>query len=291
MVKVLDVDKADGRIFLVMDLLRGPSMAQVIEELRELRTRSAGASPAEGRAQVARDLEGLRARLRCLADIARALAFCHDRGVLHRDIKPSNVLFSEAGEPKLIDFGLAHIDDADDETKVDTTQSFRGTPAYFSPEQIETGRTGADPHCEIFSFGTLCYELLDPRSTPSASRRARPRSTRSCSRGPGPCASTIASLPPEVERVVNFTAWSASRQDRYPEPRRRGGGPRPLCSRTGRSRSRNPRLAARVAALGPAARAPIADRDRDCDPGRALRSCVVASLLVTASTWSAHATH
>ena len=100
--------------------------------------------------------------LTILRDVARALAFAHDRGVVHRDIKPDNVLLS-AGSAAVTDFGIAKaITDA--RTPVAggaLTQGgiSVGTPAYMAPEQA-AGDPATDHRADIYAFGCLAYELL-----------------------------------------------------------------------------------------------------------------------------------
>jgi serine/threonine protein kinase len=89
--------------------------------------------------------------------IASALEAAHARGILHRDLKPGNVLLTASG-PKLLDFGLAKLT-AD--SNASQTMAVMGTPLYMSPEQAE-GKL-LDARSDVFSFGSLLYELLTGR--------------------------------------------------------------------------------------------------------------------------------
>ncbi|HUZ16788.1 MAG TPA: protein kinase [Spirochaetia bacterium] len=91
-------------------------------------------------------------------DCCRALKYAHDRGVIHRDIKPANILLSRRGDVKLVDFGIAHVED-DDETVLTREGTMLGTPSYMAPEQFQDTR-GVDKRADIYSLGVMLYELL-----------------------------------------------------------------------------------------------------------------------------------
>ena len=161
-VRVIEVGHADGFDYVATEHLTGPTLAEVVLELRRLRLEAGGldeAPPSEAR-RLARSLQGYRGRVRCLHQIASALAYCHNRGVIHRDVKPENVVFDGAGVPKLIDFGLAHIEGAEEESQTRITTQLVGSAAYIAPEQVESNQTGADPRSDQFSLCTLFYETL-----------------------------------------------------------------------------------------------------------------------------------
>jgi serine/threonine-protein kinase len=84
--------------------------------------------------------------------ICNALDYAHQKGVIHRDIKPSNIMLDGQGEPRLMDFGIAHISEETSE------KGIWGTPSYMSPEQL---REEIITHqSDIFSLGCVLYELL-----------------------------------------------------------------------------------------------------------------------------------
>jgi sugar lactone lactonase YvrE len=95
--------------------------------------------------------------------LADALALSHSRGVLHRDVKPANILFTDSGQPKLADFGIAKIIEA----SMGTASQIVGTPRYMAPEQILSGRLG--PATDLFALATTLYELLSGTTTAPAS--------------------------------------------------------------------------------------------------------------------------
>lgn len=95
---------------------------------------------------------------RVLIKISEAVAFIHEKGLLHRDLKPENILIRESdGEPLLMDFGLARVEDAESLTK---SQDLLGTPHYMSPEQLTGDHASVCEASDIWSLGVIYYELL-----------------------------------------------------------------------------------------------------------------------------------
>ncbi|MDR0782704.1 MAG: protein kinase, partial [Propionibacteriaceae bacterium] len=120
--------------YLVMDLIEG-------ETLRELLDR-------DGKLTIKRALEITDA-------ILAALAFSHEHGIIHRDIKPGNVMITKTGHVKVLDFGIARIENTD---TITATAIVPGTPAYLPPEQAIYGTV--DARSDLYSTGCLLYELL-----------------------------------------------------------------------------------------------------------------------------------
>jgi tRNA A-37 threonylcarbamoyl transferase component Bud32 len=158
-VRVFEVGEEEGHAYIAMEFVAGPSLQSVIEALRIRAAPRPGLTVAESVAASARALETLSARALCALWIAEALTYSHEKGVLHRDIKPGNVLIGPEQKPKLIDFGLASARVERDDAR-DLANNLVGTPAYLAPEQVDTRRTGSSRQSEVFSFGTLLYELL-----------------------------------------------------------------------------------------------------------------------------------
>lgn len=108
----------------------------------------------------------LNQRLQLFVKVCQAIQHAHQKGVIHRDIKPSNVLVrlhDGVPEPKVIDFGTARaITRSAQDADVTVMDQFVGTPAYMSPEQA-AGGTDIDTRSDIYSLGTLLYELVSGR--------------------------------------------------------------------------------------------------------------------------------
>ena len=151
-------------------------------------------------------------------DIAAALAAAHSAGVVHRDLKPENVMRTPAGDCKVLDFGLARLSATTTPGSATETRSHLtgagmvvGTVGYMAPEQLEGKEV--DFRCDIFSFGTLVYELatgVHPfQSGSSASTVAAIMKDE-----PPPLTQRNQLQPPELERIVR-KCLRKRRKERY----------------------------------------------------------------------------
>ncbi|MHC5114755.1 MAG: tetratricopeptide repeat protein, partial [Planctomycetota bacterium] len=108
---------------------------------------------------------GTEGRIRMLVDICDAVHHAHQKGVIHRDLKPANILVDPAGQPKILDFGVARSTDAD--LVAVTLQTARGelvgTISYMSPEQLADDPDALDTRSDLYALGVIAYELLTGR--------------------------------------------------------------------------------------------------------------------------------
>jgi eukaryotic-like serine/threonine-protein kinase len=134
-VTVIDRGEQDGRQFIVFEYVDGENLKALVEREGPLPEREA---------------------IELALQIARALGFAHEHGLVHRDVKPQNVLLNGDGQAKVTDFGIARSLDV--HGGLTQTGTVMGTSDYIAPEQARGRR--ADAQSDIYSLGAVLYELL-----------------------------------------------------------------------------------------------------------------------------------
>lgn len=136
-VPVLDSGMVDGRPFLVTELVEGYPIDEYLSAFEQ--------TPAQ--------------IVRLFVSICRALAAAHRAGIIHRDITPANLLVDLQGVPRILDFGLAK-DLWEPEPAHSLSMVVVGTMPYLSPEQLRQGAANVDTRSDIFSVGSVLYQML-----------------------------------------------------------------------------------------------------------------------------------
>jgi serine/threonine-protein kinase len=186
---LFDSGASDGLFYYVMPFIEGESIRDRLERGGPLPTDEA---------------------LRLSREVADALAYAHERGIIHRDIKPENILLAR-GHAYVADFGIARALDAAG-PRITVTGMAVGTPAYMSPEQA-FGEKGVDQRSDIYSLGCLVFEMLTGRP-PFDAPTAEAMLVKRLTEAPPQLSQSRAGVSPAVDAAVR-RAMARDADDRF----------------------------------------------------------------------------
>jgi serine/threonine-protein kinase len=178
-VPIYSVDEADGLVYFVMACVDGDNLGKRIHDRGPL------------------PIEDVR---RILAEVADALAYAHQRGVVHRDIKPDNILLDDDNGALVTDFGIARAIIEGSDSRLTATGMAIGTPAYMSPEQ-SAGDREIDGRSDLYSLGVVAYQML-AGELPFQASSTPAMLVKHLSERPTPIEQRRADVPPDLAAVV-----------------------------------------------------------------------------------------
>ena len=143
-------------------------------------------------------------RLELFIKVCEAVNYAHQRGVIHRDLKPANILVDRSGQPKILDFGVARVTDADVKATMQTSVGqVIGTLQYMSPEQVLADPLDLDTRSDVYSLGVILYELLSGKLPYDLGRKVIHEAARIIAiEEPAPLSSVNRNLRGDVETIV-----------------------------------------------------------------------------------------
>ena len=177
-VAVYDWGKVNATYFIAMEYVEGKTLATILKERGRL-------SPIH--------------TCDVIAEVASALSFAHENGVVHRDIKPGNILIGTSGQVKVADFGIARALGTGVDEALTEIGSVMGTATYLSPEQAQGAQP--DPRSDIYSLGVMMYELVAGKA-PFVGESAVAIAYQHVHNIPTPLRDLVADLPRGFESVV-----------------------------------------------------------------------------------------
>ncbi|HKR00095.1 MAG TPA: serine/threonine-protein kinase, partial [Pyrinomonadaceae bacterium] len=172
--RVYDIGEVDGQHFLSMEFIKGEELSSLVRRIGRL--------PADKAVEIARQL-------------CAGLAAAHDNGVLHRDLKPANVMIDADGDVRILDFGLAGLEE---EFREDETRA--GTPAYMAPEQMNGEEVTVKS--DIYSLGLVLYEVFTGKRAFEARTLDELLRLRRSDATPTSPSNIVKEIDPMVERVI-----------------------------------------------------------------------------------------
>ena len=177
-VSVYDWGKHAGTYFIAMEYVDGRTLADIL--------RSNGHVTAKQAAEIA-------------SEVAAALGFAHEAGLVHRDIKPANILIGSNGQVKVADFGIARAMNAPTESNLTQAGAVMGTATYFSPEQAQGAQP--DPRSDLYSMGIVMYEMVAGRP-PFTGENPVSIAYKQVHDNPQPLNQLVADVPRSYEAIV-----------------------------------------------------------------------------------------
>jgi serine/threonine-protein kinase len=187
-VTVIDRGEHEGRQFIVFEYIEGENLKQLIQRR--------GPAP-------------VRTALELAKQIALALSFAHQQGLIHRDVKPQNVLLNGEGSAKVTDFGIARSLDL--QHGMTQTGTVLGTSDYIAPEQAQG--QNVDEHTDVYSLGVVLYELLTGE-VPFPGESFVAVAMRHINEPPPPLHDSRPDVPADVEAIVR-RAMAKDPADRF----------------------------------------------------------------------------
>ncbi len=136
-VKVLDAgEDENGRLYLVMEMVAGEPLEKILDQ------------------------GGFERKwvVELVEQAARGVQAAHGLGIVHRDLKPGNIIVTQMGQAKVLDFGLAHLEDS--ESMLTKQGTLLGTPYYMAPEQARGAVEEISPRTDVYALGAVLYEAL-----------------------------------------------------------------------------------------------------------------------------------
>ncbi|MCP4356603.1 MAG: protein kinase [Chloroflexi bacterium] len=200
-IKIYDFNDQDDTLYMVMELIPQGNLLRYMEEW-----------------QIQRKQIPLSETLYLLAQVAEALGYAHERGIIHRDVKPDNILLKELHQPErpgepamraiVVDFGLAKLQKGGLQTEV---SMLLGTLPYISPEQLKGSKP--DGRTDLYALGIVLYEMVTGK-LPFEVKTVDEAFQQHCYSHPQSPRLLRADLPAEVEEII-MTAVAKEPPDRY----------------------------------------------------------------------------
>ena len=231
-VNVYDWGRHAGTYFIAMEYVEGRTLADIL--------RANGHVTSKQAAEIA-------------SEVAAALGFAHEAGLVHRDIKPANILIGSNGQVKVADFGIARAMNAPTESNLTQAGAVMGTATYFSPEQAQGAQP--DPRSDLYSLGVVMYEMIAGRP-PFTGENPVSIAYKQVHDHPQPLNRLVADVPRPFEAIVakllakdpkiRYSSAGGAARRPAPVPQRRAGDRAGLAGSAGPAprRRRPPTVAA-----------------------------------------------